>query len=128
MIKSLIFLVCIFFQSNLLAEWVPIKYESNKYDFFFDPSSKIKIDQQVNIWVLIQDKNKISSSAKRPRSQAILFSFECKSRKYSINAKVLYKQKKGMGEIINELNYENPSEFYIAPNSIEDIISILVCG
>ena len=127
MIKSLIFLVCIFSQSNLLAEWVPIKYESNKYDFFFDPSTKIKIDKKVHIWVLIQDKNKISSSAKRPRSQAILFSFECKLRKYSINAKVLYKQKKGMGEIINELNYENPREFYIAPNSIQDIISILVC-
>ena len=86
------------------------------------------IRDRVNIWVLIQDKNKITSSAKRPRSQAILFSFECKLRKYSINAKVLYKQKKGMGEILNELNYENPSEFYIAPNSIEDIISILVCG
>lgn len=128
MIKSLIFLVCIISQSNSLAEWVPIKYESNKYDFFFDPSTKIQIDKKVHIWVLIQDKNKISSSAKRPRSQAILFSFECKLRKYSINAKVLYKQKKGMGEIINELNYENPSEFYIAPNSIEDIISILVCG
>ena len=128
MIKSLIFLVCIISQSNLLAEWVPIKYESNQYDFFFDPSTKIQIDKKVHIWVLIQDKNKISSSAKRPRSQAILFSFECKLRKYSINAKVLYKQKKGMGEIINELNYENPSEFYIAPNSIEDIISILVCS
>ena len=128
MIKSLIFLVCIFSQSNLLAEWVPIKYESNKYEFFFDPSTRIQIDKKVHIWVLIQDKNKISSSAKRPRSQAILFSFECKSRKYSINAKVLYKEKKGMGEIINELNYENPSEFFIAPNSIEDIISILVCG
>ena len=128
MIKSLIFLVCIISQSNLLAEWVPIKYESNKYDFFFDPSTKIQIDKKVHIWVLIQDKNKISSSAKRPRSQAILFSFECKSRKYSISAKVLYKQKKGMGEIINELNYENPSEFYIAPNSIEDIISVLVCS
>ena len=48
-----------FFQSNLLAEWVPIKYESNKYDFFFDPSSKIKIDQRVNIWTLIQDKHKL---------------------------------------------------------------------
>ena len=128
MIKSLIFLVCIFFQSGLFAEWVPIKYKSNKYDFFFDPSSKIQIDQRVKIWVLIQDKNKITSSVKRPRSKAILFSFDCKLRKYSINAKVLYKQKKGMGEIINELNYENPSEFYIAPNSIEDIISILVCG
>ena len=128
MIKSLIFLVCIISQSNLLAEWVPIKYESNQYDFFFDPSTKIQIDKKVHIWVLIQDKNKISSSAKRPRSQAILFSLECKLRKYSINAKVLYKQKKGMGEIINELNYENPSEFYIAPNSIEDVISILVCG
>ena len=128
MIKSLIFLVCIISQSNLLAEWVPIKYESNKYDFFFDPSTKIQIDKKVHIWILIQDKNKISSSAKRPSSQAILFSLECKLRKYSINAKVLYKQKKGMGEIINELNYENPSEFYIAPNSIEDIISILVCS
>ena len=128
MIKSLIFLFFVFFQSDLFAEWVPIKYKNNKYDFFFDPSSKIQIDKKVNIWVLIQDKKKITSSAKRPRSQAILFSFECKLRKYSINAKVLYKQKKGMGEIINELNYENPSEFYIAPNSIEDIISILVCG
>ena len=46
MIKSLIFLVCIFFQSNLLAEWVPIKYESNKYDFFFVKS--INPDDPVN--------------------------------------------------------------------------------
>ena len=76
---------------------------------------------------MIQDKHKVTSSYKRPKSQAILFSFECKLKKYTINAKVLYKQKKGMGEIINELNYENPREFYIAPNSIQDIISILVC-
>ena len=41
-----------------------IKYESNKYDFFFDPSSKIKIDQRVNIWTLIQDKHKVTSSLK----------------------------------------------------------------
>ena len=118
----------IFAQSFLFAEWAPIKYKSNKYEFLIDPSSKIKIGHQVTIWVLIQDKQKITSSNKKPKSQAILFSFECKSRKYSINAKVLYKQKKGMGEIIDELNYENPPEFFIAPNSIHDIISVLVCG
>jgi hypothetical protein len=128
MIKSLTFILLIFFQFDVSAEWVPIKYKSNKYDFFFDPSSKIIIDEQVNIWALIEDKDKITSSRKRPKSQAFLFSIKCKSRKYSINTKIQYKQKKGVGEIINEINYASPPEFHITPYSFQDIISTLVCS